>query len=119
MDTFIAPPDARHDAGFRNVHWFGVDYQFTPNQARCVQVLWRSWLSGTPIIRQALVLESARVRTRSLRDVFREAPGAAAWGTMIADDDRRGTVRLLEPAPPTLVKDGKTTNTRSVGDHLT
>src|SRR5258708_40329713 len=87
-------PRPSHTAGFKSVDWFGATYQFSPPQAACVAVLWRAWLGGTPIVREELVLEIARVQARSLKDLFRTGPGRYAWGTMIADGDKRGTVRL-------------------------
>lgn len=98
MHDATNPPAPTHSPDFKSVAWYGREYQFTPPQAACVQVLWRQWLSGTPIVRDQLVLEIARVKARSLKDVFKAPPGNAAWGTMIADGDRRGTVRLAEPA---------------------
>ncbi|HEX7450256.1 MAG TPA: hypothetical protein VF306_22040, partial [Pirellulales bacterium] len=83
---------------FKAVHWYGREYRFSSPQAACIQVLWRQWLSGTPIVRDELVLSIARVKARSLKDVFKTAPGNEAWGTMIGDGDRRGTVRLAEPS---------------------
>ena len=93
-----ALPVPTHSPDFKTVTWNGRDYRFTAQQAACVQVLWRQWLSGTPIVRDQLVLEIARVKARSLKDGFKGAPGSEAWGTMIADGDRRGTVRLAEAA---------------------
>jgi len=87
-----------HSRDYRTVDWFGTQYQFSPPQAACIQVLWRAWLSGTPIIREEQVLETARIKARSLKEVFKAPPGQAAWGSLIADGDRRGTVRLIEPA---------------------
>lgn len=97
--------EAFHSRDYRTVEWFGARYEFTAPQAACLQVLWRAWLSGTPIIREEQVLETARVRARSLKEVFKTPPGADAWGTLIADGDRRGTVRLAEPAaaPPAAI----------------
>jgi hypothetical protein len=91
------PAKPSHGPGFKSVDWFGVTYRFSPPQAACVAVLWRAWLGGTPIIREELVLESAHIDARSLKDVFRTGPGRFAWGTMIGNGDRRGTVRLAEP----------------------
>lgn len=96
--------ECTHSRDFKSVIWFGTEYRFSPQQAACVQVLWRAWLSGTPIIREEQVLESARVTARSLKDVFRTQPGLPAWGTMIGNGDRRGTVRLAEKAQDGIVK---------------
>lgn len=89
---------AFHSRDFRKIEWFGAHYEFNAQQAACLEVLWRAWLGGTPIIREEQVLQTARMRARSLRDVFKAPPGQEAWGTLIADGDRRGTVRLVEPA---------------------
>ncbi|HUY89995.1 MAG TPA: hypothetical protein VMV10_14765 [Pirellulales bacterium] len=91
-----------HSRDFRAIEWYGAHYEFNAPQAACVQVLWRAWLGGTPIIREEHVLQTARVRARSLKEVFKAPPGQNAWGTLIADGDRRGTVRLAEAAavPP-------------------
>jgi hypothetical protein len=90
---------ASHDAKFGAVNWFGTEYSFSPQQAKCVQVLWRFWMLGTPIIREEMVLESAGIRARSLKDVFAAGPGKTAWGNMIDVGDRRGTVQLVQPQP--------------------
>jgi len=95
--TTAASPKPSHAPDFKSVDWFGVSYSFTPPQAACVAVLWRAWLGGTPIVREEWVLEVARVPSRSLADLFRSGPGRYAWGTMIANGDKRGTVRLSEP----------------------
>jgi hypothetical protein len=92
---------ATHDPKFRTVSWFGADYSFSPQQAKCIEVLWRFWLQGTPVIREEMILEVAGLTgaraPRSLKEVFSAGPGATAWGTMIGTGDRRGTVRLLDP----------------------
>jgi len=95
--TITSQPKPSHAAGFKSVDWFGATYNFSPPQAACVAVLWRAWLGGTPIVREELVLEVARVQVRSLKDLFRTGQGRYAWGTMIANGDKRGTVRLAEP----------------------
>jgi hypothetical protein len=88
---------ASHDPKFGAVNWFGAEYIFSPQQAKCVAVLWRFWMLGTPIIREEMVLESAGVRARSLKEVFASGPGKNAWGHMIDVGDRRGTVQLVQP----------------------
>lgn len=95
---------ATHDPKFRTVTWFGREYSFSPQQAKCVEVLWRFWLQGTPVIREEMILEVAGLPVRCLRDVFSSGPGAAAWGTMIGTGDRRGTVRLVDPYAPAVEK---------------
>ncbi len=112
-------PHASHDPQFRSVHWFGADYTFSPQQARCVKVLWNYWMLGTPIIREQIVLEITGIVARSLKEVFMTPPGKGAWGKMIGDGDRRGTVRLIEPSsqsasvPASLVAPTGTANCES------
>lgn len=93
----VNPNLTSHKQGFKSVSWYGREYKFNAQQAACVSVLWRNWLGGTPIVREALVLEMAGVDARSLKDLFRAPPGRDAWGTLIGNGDRRGTVRLLDP----------------------
>ena len=88
-----------HDPKFSSVCWFGRQYAFSPPQAKCIKALWNFWLLGTPVIREQMVLDIAKIKVRCLKDVFESEPGRAAWGTMIRDGDRRGTVRLIEPTP--------------------
>jgi hypothetical protein len=97
MHTLPDFSGATHDPKFQTVSWFGAQYNFSPPQAKCVGVLWRFWMLGTPIIREEMVLESAGVRARSLKDVFASPPGKNAWGRMIDVGDRRGTVQLVHP----------------------
>ena len=97
MHASIHREGATHDPKFRTVTWFGTEYSFSPQQAKCVSVLWRFWMQGTPVIREEMVLEVAGLSARSLKDVFASGPGASAWGRMIGTRDRRGTVQLVEP----------------------
>jgi hypothetical protein len=97
MRSPLDPTLATHDPKFLTVSWFGEEFSFSPNQAKCVKVLWNFWKLGTPIIREDVVLESVNLKARSLKDIFMSEPGKRAWGRMIGDGDRRGTVRLVEP----------------------
>jgi len=97
MSTHIDRRGATHDAKFQNVSWFGEEYAFSPPQAKCVAVLWRFWMQGTPVVREEMVLEVAGINARSLKDVFANEPGKKAWGRMIDNGDRRGTAQLLAP----------------------
>ena len=90
-------PDAAFGPGYKWVQWFGTKYTFNFQQAACIKVLWLNWLGGTPIVREEDVLQTAGVQARSLRDVFRMPPGRDAWGSLICNGDKRGTVRLAEP----------------------
>lgn len=93
----LDPNLVSHKPGFKAVTWYGKEYRFSSTQAACVAILWRNWLGGTPIVREALILEMTGLDARSLKDVFRMPPGRDAWGTLIGIGDRRGTVRLIEP----------------------
>lgn len=97
MTVPVDRSQATHDPKFTSVCWFSHQFNFSPRQARCIKALWNFWLLGTPVIREQMVLDIAKIKARCLKDVFDEEPGKAAWGTMIGDGDRRGTVRLIEP----------------------
>lgn len=97
MHTHYDTTQASHDPKFRNVTWFGEEFSFSPQQAKCVEVLWRFWMQHTPIIREEMVLEVAGLKARNLKEVFASGPGKSAWGRMIDAGDHRGTVHLLVP----------------------
>ena len=97
MHTHYDESQASHDPKFRNVTWFGEEFSFSPQQAKCVEVLWRFWMQHTPIIREEMVLEVAGLKARTLKEVFSSGPGKCAWGRMIDAGDHRGTVHLLVP----------------------
>lgn len=87
---------ARHSNDFRSVHWFNHEFTFTPNQAKCVNVLWNAWANGTPDVSEAYILETAEVQSVRLRDVFKQKSGLhPAWKTMIQSGLKRGTRRLV------------------------
>jgi hypothetical protein len=89
-------PTARHSADFRDVHWYGAVYYFTPTQAACVKVLWEEWERGTPELGQETILEHPTVEAESKRlsDVFK---GHDAWGKLIVPGHTAGAYRLAEP----------------------
>jgi len=97
-----SPPDklspARHTEDFRGVHWYGKDYDFTPTQARIVEILWEVWEQRLPAVGDDYVLEKAEVTKSRLADIFR---GNSAWGTMIrvggTEGTTKGTRRLFPP----------------------
>ena len=97
MHTNYDASQVSHDPKFRNVTWFGEEFSFSPQQAKCVEVLWRFWMQHTPIIREEMVLEVAGLKARTLKEVFSNGPGKGAWGRMIDAGDHRGTVHLLVP----------------------
>jgi hypothetical protein len=82
--------------GFRTVVAGGVlHFEFTPQQAKVVEQLWRAAQAGTPDVPDAVLLETADSEATRLRDVFR--PGGKldnAWGSLIVQGDRQGTHRL-------------------------
>ncbi len=98
--------EARHSTDFRSVYWFGKPYSFTPKQAACVKVLWKTWENRTPEMGQATVLAQAEDELSQanlgerltdgarLVDVFKTSE---AWQTMIVSGATKGTVRLQEP----------------------
>jgi hypothetical protein len=88
-----ATKEARHSPDFRSIHWFGVDYQFSGNQAACIRVLWKAWENKTPDVGQDRILEAAECVSKRLADVFKRHP---AWKTLIVSKSR-GTYRLQPP----------------------
>lgn len=86
-------PQARysHSADFRSVHWFGVDYTFSPTQAAVVRQLWEAWEDGTPELGAATLLEAAGSVCDRLPPLFQGNP---AWGVMLVKGEGKGTYRL-------------------------
>ncbi len=87
-------PGARHSADFRSISWFGQGYSFTEAQARAVQLLWQSWMQGTPDVGDKLLVKAAGSESTRLVDIFRDS---AAWSTLIVEGATRGTHRLADP----------------------
>ncbi|GMU37709.1 MAG: hypothetical protein EDS66_12215 [Planctomycetota bacterium] len=86
----------RHSPDFRSVHWDGVDYAFTANQAAIVKQLWEAYENGTPDVGGDTLLVNAESDTRRMADVFKKH---SAWGTMIVEGSTKGTYRLApDPA---------------------
>jgi hypothetical protein len=100
MSTHVSNVEPLHDRGFRWVEVGTRRFEFSPPQAKCLGVLWHFWRLGTPIVLERDVLQVAEVQARSLKEVFARPPGNAAWGLLISDGDRRGTIRLNMPASP-------------------
>jgi hypothetical protein len=88
-------PSATHSIDFRSVNWFGRLFEFTPNQAACLRVLWEHWERRTPDVGQAAVLEVAESSSERLDLVFRNHD---AWGVMIVPGGTKGAFRLQPPA---------------------
>ena len=87
--------DVAHSTDFRSVRWFGERFTFTTTQAACVQVLWRNWKQGTPVISEVTVLDDAGSAGDRLRDVFDKGKHPA-WGTLIKPAGK-GAFCLAEP----------------------
>jgi hypothetical protein len=90
-----ARSDVAHSTDFRSGRWFGKQFTFTTTQAACVQVLWRNWEQGTPVISEVTVLDGAGSAGDRLRDVFSKGIHPA-WGTLIKPA-RKGAFQLVEP----------------------
>jgi hypothetical protein len=82
-----------HSPDFRSVLWDGETYDFSPKQAAVVKQLWEAWENGTPVVSQAALLEGAESDATRLLDLFRRHP---AWGVMIVEGERKGTVQLTD-----------------------
>lgn len=87
-------PEAAHSPDFSSVDWFGTEYTFSTNQAKCVAVLWECWQNRTPQVSGAYILEAADLEGLRLKLVFRNNP---AWDTMIVPGNKKGTYRLNPP----------------------
>lgn len=82
-----------HSIDFRSVKWNGRVFNFTPNQAAIIRVLWTAWENGTPDVGQDTLFDAADCITRRMSVVFRNNP---AWQTMVVSL-RKGAYRLGEP----------------------
>lgn len=85
----------RHSTDFRSVQWFGVEYWFSPTQAKMVSVLWAAWENQTPDVAGETLLEESGSTASRVYDVFK---GHSSWGEMVAAGETKGSVRLLEPS---------------------
>ena len=94
-EAIPAESDVAHSTDFRSVRWFGERFTFTTTQAACVQVLWRNWQQGTPVISEVTVLDDAGSAGDRLRDVFDKGKHPA-WGTLIKPAGK-GAFCLAEP----------------------
>jgi len=84
----------RHSIDFRSVNWFGTDYNFTPNQAAAVKLLWEARENGTPDIGGDTLATQVESDSRRPRDIFKKH---SAVGNMICQGQTKGTFRLVEP----------------------
>ena len=88
---------AAHSPDFRSVNWFGTVYEFTPNQAACVKLMWEASENGTPSVGDQTILVAADSNSERLSLVFRDH---AAWSTLIVEGQTKGTHRLADPPTP-------------------
>jgi hypothetical protein len=95
-ETDRAQPLTRHSTDFRSVHWYGIDYQFTPTQAACVKVLWEAWINGTPDVGQETILDKAGSQCSRLDHLFRKSGKMhPAWSRLIISRSK-GSYRLAD-----------------------
>jgi hypothetical protein len=99
----LIPAGSTPSDDFRSVNWHGKRHTFTPNQAACVEVLWKCWVGGTPVVGGMEILKRAGVSADRLVDVFRVRDGTRrvkhpAWGTMIVSPSK-GAYRLAGEPP--------------------
>lgn len=83
---------ARHSADFASVKWGKNIYTFSTSQAAVVNVLWKAWENGTPVMGEPEIQEQAGIDS-TLRSLFYKHP---AWGTMIRPQ-RKGRYGLAPP----------------------
>lgn len=98
MAEELAPP--RHSPDYRSVVWFDTDYHFSGMQAAAIEVLWKAWENGTPVVSQHFLLTEIESSCNRLLDLFRRGPGKKAWGTLIIRGPVKGTFRLNVPGGP-------------------
>jgi hypothetical protein len=93
-----ANADIVHSLDYRSVCWYGDDYQFTANQARAIECLWRAWETGAPDVGDTTILAAIDHLSppRRLSAVFRDHP---AWNKMIVSRTK-GSHRLQPVGAP-------------------
>ena len=79
---------------FRSVYWFGNWYYFSPQQARCVEILWSDWTHGRVGIAGDVLLEAAESNSQKLSSIFRRS---SAWKDGIIYAPWRGVYSLRVP----------------------
>jgi len=88
-----------HSEDFRSVRCGGTTYTFSPMQAAAVQVLWREWENGTPVVSQDYILAEIGSNSDRLRDIFRSQNKThRAFDTLIK---RSGKGNFYLDLPPT------------------
>lgn len=95
----ILGASCHHSADFRSVVWFGTNYSFTPNQAKCINVLWNAFETGMAEFSKNEILNRADLNSDRLVNVFKVHSGKRhpAWKTMICPGETKGTYCLKEP----------------------
>ncbi len=96
-ETKTEPADEEkttHSIDFRSVCWYGTDYNFTPNQAAAIKILWENWEKGTPDVGGDTLSTEIESDSKRARDIFKGNP---AFRTMIRQGKTKGTYRLAEP----------------------
>ena len=78
-------------ADYSSVTWAGDVFHFTPLQAAAVRTLHEAQRAGVPELRGATILEEIESGSRSLSDLFKNAP---AWGRLVLRGSKRGSYRL-------------------------
>ena len=114
--------DKQHSPDYSQVNWHGEKYNFTPTQARAIEILWSAWKTGAPTVSGQHIVKALDIGTsRTLPVVFRLASGKyhKAWGTLIIPvKGIKGAYCLNDPDDPALQiaaesrKPGKRTGTR-------
>ena len=87
------PAEARpvYAPDYSSAAWAGDVFHFTPLQAAAVRLLHEAQRAGVPELRGATILEEIESRSRSLSDLFKNAP---AWGRLVRKGSKRGSYRL-------------------------
>ncbi len=81
---------------FRSLKWFGDVYEFTPNQAPVVKMLYEHWVKGTPDVGGDTLLATVDPNNppKRMSVLFQDHP---AWKSLIVSGGTKGAYRFAEP----------------------
>lgn len=87
-------PRFTHSPDFRWVCLDGQRFDFTPSQAKVIQILFEEvYQKGIPYLAKDLILTQAGLpKSSQLKDIFKSSQ--KAWKTLIKRGERKGTYRL-------------------------
>jgi hypothetical protein len=103
-DPQAASISYKHSTDFATVVRDGITYHFTDTQKAVVKILFENWITRTPGVSQAFLLEQSGSDSRRLRDVFKKGGQPhAAWGTIIVPAKGQRNLFRLTGDPPEII----------------